>query len=462
MEHGVATVLTRSVAQLLPADGQQNQPGKAKLARQVLTDRFIRSLAAADKGKRYDEQDAVVPGLALVVTDTGAKTFVFIGRFPGSRNPTRRKIGRYGALSLEDARTKARAWIELLQKGIDPKILERESQRKEQRRRANTFGAAVEDFIKEKLSTERKGKEVERDIRREFLPLWAERPVTDITAIDVQEVVRAIKARGAPHQARNILGIAKRLFEWIVDQQVYELSASPCERLKPTKLIGKKRGRARVLTDAEIFAFWRIVRRLPYPFGPLYQLLLLTGLRLNEVADASWKEIDRKKAIWIIPADRMKGRDEEAREHVVPITAEIDAILDTLPRFKSGQHLFSVSFGKTSIWVGDKIKRRIDFRMLRTLRALARKAGDDPATVELPRWTNHDLRRTLRTGLSALRVDHDVREAVLAHAIPGIAGVYDRHDYLSEKRDALERWAAHLRGITEPTPSNVIKIGAVG
>ena len=55
-------------------------------------------------------------------------------------------------------------------------------------------------------------------------------------------------------------------------------------------------------------------------------------------------------------------------------------------------------------------------------------------------WVNHHLRRTMRTGLSRLRVDRDIREAVLAHTRPGVEGVYDRHDYLDEKRDALERW----------------------
>jgi hypothetical protein len=94
--------------------------------------------------------------------------------------------------------------------------------------------------------------------------------------------------------------------------------------------------------------------------------------------------------------------------------------------------------------------------MLRTLKALARTRGDDPASVTLPAWVNHDIRRTVRSQLSRLKVTEEAREAVLAHARPGIKGVYDLHDYLDEKREALELWSARLRSIVEPPPHNVV------
>jgi hypothetical protein len=94
------------------------------------------------------------------------------------------------------------------------------------------------------------------------------------------------------------------------------------------------------------------------------------------------------------------------------------------------------------------VKRQLDASMLHTLRAMARRCGEDPSKVTLPHFVNHDLRRTLRTGLSRLRIDRDIREAVLAHMRPGVEGVYDRHDYFAEKRDALERWAAHIQSLT--------------
>jgi hypothetical protein len=150
----------------------------------------------------------------------------------------------------------------------------------------------------------------------------------------------------------------------------------------------------------------------------------------------------------------MKGREHRAREHVVPVTDDIYATLKSLPEFKQGDYLFSTTFGEKPVWVSDKTKKTLDSRMLRTLKALARQRGGNPAHVKLDPWVNHDLRRTLRTGLSKLRVDRDVREAVLAHVRPGVEGVYDRYDYLDEKRDALERWSAHLWRLVLPGASS--------
>src|SRR5688572_13719635 len=94
------------------------------MAKKRLTDRALKALRAAPAGTRYDVMDLDVPGLGIRVTDTGQKTFVFVARFPGSSNPTRRALGEYGALSLEKAREKARHWHGLIRQGIDPKAEE--------------------------------------------------------------------------------------------------------------------------------------------------------------------------------------------------------------------------------------------------------------------------------------------------------------------------------------------------
>jgi integrase len=184
---------------------------------------------------------------------------------------------------------------------------------------------------------------------------------------------------------------------------------------------------------------------MAYPYGPIYRLLLLSGLRLNEVADAVWSEFDLAKGIWTIPAARMKGKNGKARPHSVPLTADILAILRSLPRFNRGEHLFSATNGETSVWITDKVKRRLDA-------AMTEKLG------RLPPWVNHDLRRTLRSRLSELRVSADVAEAILAHVKPGIRGVYDRYEHFDEKRHALELWAGRLRDIITPPPANVVQI----
>ena len=122
----------------------------------------------------------------------------------------------------------------------------------------------------------------------------------------------------------------------------------------------------------------------------------------------------------------------------------------------------SDSFGASSVCMSSFVKRLIDKRMLLTLRAMARRRGDDPNGVEFKPWVNHDIRRTVRSHLSRLRIPEEAREAVLAHARPGMKRVYDHHEYLEEKREALELWAARLRAITnpEPRPNNVVQLKA--
>jgi integrase len=463
---------------------------KPRRPKKTLSDRGLKALKPAPKGETYVQLDSVVPGFGVRISETGRKTFVLIARFPGSPHPTRRALGLYGALTLERARTKARDWLELIRKGIDPRAEEERQQLAEQRKRANTFASVVEDFISLAVigpdpenPKQRRGAKVARELRQFFVPLWGGKPVAEITRENVQTAIKGIrdyggrgmlaahgikgdkrtsvaKRKGSPGQARNLLGNLKTLFAWAIEANEYGIELSPARDIRAKTLVGAKRSRDRALTDIEVAAFWRATRHLRYPFGPIYRLLLLTGLRLNEVAEASWSEFDMKEKLWTISKERMKGTDEKARPHAVPLTDEMLAILESLPRFTRGNFLFSLTLGIKPAATDDKIKKKIDVRMLRSLRAWARMRGEAPAKVKLEPWVNHDLRRTVRTGLSKLRVDHDTKEAVLAHVKPGITGVYDKYDLLDEKREALEMWAARLRDIVQPAPANVVKLSA--
>ena len=102
------------------------------------------------------------------------------------------------------------------------------------------------------------------------------------------------------------------------------------------------------------------------------------------------------------------------------MTPDILSLIESLPRFNGGKYLFSTTNGRSPTWIGTKIKERLDRRMLRTLRALAKSRGEDPADVTLPHFVNHDIRRTVRSHLSRLKITEEAREAVLAHARPGI------------------------------------------
>jgi integrase len=418
-----------------------------------LTDLKIRSLKAA--AKPFDVKDTQVPGLHVRVMPTGHRSFVLLGRFPGKPHPTRRALGGYGELTLEEARDKAREWRRLISRGIDPQVQEDRDRQSALRQQCITFEAVAQDFFREKLPTERKGGEVEQDIRRELIPVWGNRPLADITALDVRNVVRAIKdRRGTPYQAHNLLVTIRRLFGWAIEQHVYGLESSPCDRLKPKAIVGRRLPRTRILDNDELRAFWRATGRLGYPYEPLYRILALTGQRRNEVGWARWSEINLEQKLWTIPAERMKG----GAAHAVPLTDDVLAILKELPRFKGGDYLFSTTFGRKPVRGFNRAKHELDRHMLRGWRALGRIRGEDRRDKTIPPFVIHDIRRTVRAGLSALPIPDLVRELVVAHTKPGLHKVYDQYAYLDEKRFALDSWAARLRSIVDPPAANVIEL----
>jgi integrase len=419
------------------------------MPRKTLNDRTLKALKPARKGETYDVLDALVPGLAVRVSETRKRTFILIARYPGSKNPTRRALGEYGELTLVQAREKARDWLELLRRAIDPREDQERQRTAEQRKRGNSFRVVAEEFIKFALigpdperPKQRKAFEVKRDIEREFIARWNGRPITDITPADVIAVIDAAVLRGSPYQAHNLLGHIRRLFNWAIARGLYGLDRSPCDRMKPKEVIGKKALRTRVLTDHELRALWGATEAMPYPYGALLRMLVLTGQRKSEVAEARWSEFDLVKKQWAIPRERMKAD----AAHVVPLTDEVMAILKSLPRFQHGEYLFSTTFGKSAVNGFSKAKVALD-------KAMAAELG---AKVEP--FVIHDIRRTMRTGLSALPVPDLVRELVIGHAKPGLHKVYDQHAYLNEKRQALELWARRLRDIVQPPPANVVKL----
>jgi integrase len=433
------------------------------MPKRTLNDRIIPSLKVVgntEDGKpraRLDVMDSIVPGFGVRVTEKGQKTFVLIARFPGASNPTRRALGDYGELTLEAARKKARRWLELIQAGKDPAAEEERTKREELRKQKHTFAAVAEEFIKRHVSKTRKAAVAEREIRREFIDRWGTRPIADIDQFDVKAVLREAVDRGAPYQAHNLLVHIRSLFNWACSQGDYGLDHSPCDRLKPKMVIGKKAVRTRILRDDELRLMWSAADAMGYPYGPLFRLLALTGQRKSEVAEARWSEFDLNIKLWTIPAERMKAD----AAHAVPLSDDAIAILKSLPRFHHGDHLFSTTFGKKAVNGFSKAKGRVDELMLVEARAVAKRHGDEPDGVKLDKWRIHDIRRTMRTGLSALPVSDLVRELVIAHTRPGLHKVYDQYAYLDQKREALDLWAARLRSIITPPPHNVVSLAAV-
>src|SRR5262249_41293269 len=150
-------------------------------------------------------RDSIVPGLLVRVTETGKRTFMLQSRFPGSAQPTRRAIGEYEAITLEAARQKARDWIGLIGKGIDPAVAEEGEKRAELRKRENTFTAVAEDYLAKRVvgpdpekPRQRQAGEVARDFQGVFIHLWGERPITSISRQEVLNLIEGVRDNGTP------------------------------------------------------------------------------------------------------------------------------------------------------------------------------------------------------------------------------------------------------------------------
>ncbi len=422
-----------------------------------LDDRKLKALKPAPKGKRYEVMDALVPGFGVRVYDkedvnrpckAARRTFFLYTRFPGSQNPTRRALGVYDALSLADARDKAKDWLVMIGRGIDPadekrqrKAEEEEKRRAEEELKEQTFAAIVEIYITRKIRKQRRAIISEREIRRNLIPVLGHMLITEIASRDVVSLIEAIADRPATSEAHNAFGHLRAFYNWAINRDLYGLETSPCDRLKPKDLIGEKNPREHTLKDKELAAFWRAATRLGYPFGPIFQMLALTGQRKSDVSDARWREFDLPNRRWVIPAKRFKS----GKKHIVPLSDAAVEILDGLPHFAKGDHLFSTTSGEKPVSGFSKAKRRLDTEMLLELE-------------EMEPFVIHDIRRTMRTGLASLRVQDHVAEMVIGHGRKGLQRIYDQHSYEPEMREALDAWAARLRGIVSPPPENVVKL----
>jgi integrase len=401
-----------------------------------LTDRFC----AALKPGEATHMDSAVPGFGIRVRPSGAKSYVLVARFPGSNNPTRKTISPHGALTLEAARKKARHWLDLLAQGIDPSEHERQEREAKALARENTFARVAEDFIRDKLSTERCGDDAAREIRRVFIPRWGKLPVTQVSEIMVANLIKEFRDR--KYMARNLLTIIRRMLDWAIDQRAYGIEHNPCARLKPNSLAGKKEPRTRVLANDELRALWHATAATPYPYGPMYRMLVLTGARLSEVAEAKWSEIDLGRKLWTVPSERMKNNVA----HVIPLSDDMVALLKSLPRFKSGEYVFSSAHGVRAVSAFSVQKRLLDAEMQAELGAAFKP------------YRIHDIRRSVRTHLSAIpNISDLVRELCIGHARPELHKIYDLHNYVDEKRYAFDAWSKRLRGIVAGADmSNVV------
>lgn len=453
------------------------------MARRLLTDKGASRLRP--KRKPFIVWDAGATGLGLRVRPSGTRTWIMNMRWPGTKAQARRVLGAFDEKSfgVDAARAKAREWYALAKNGVDPQVEADKARQAEERKRveeaarqSHTFAAFAERYIGER--TNRRARSDAQEIRRLLVKPWADRPLGSITPSDVEGVIEEIMRRSA-FEARGAWQHASQIFRLAVHKRV--ILASPLASLDKRIVFRNVtfKPRERILDADELRALWRAATRIGYPAGPILQLLLLTGARRNEIAQASWSELhptmrqliresvrSGQRVSWAAVSNEYKTltippeRFKSGVSHTIQLSDWACSVIEVLPR-TGGSYLFSLN-GKRPSWAlgtthlrgrpGRNRAPGVDQRMLRTLKALARVRGDDPKTVKLKHWQPHDLRRVVRSGVAALGVEDHIGEMILGHGRRGIQRVYDVHRYSAEIRDALEGWAAKLRTIVEPVP----------
>lgn len=382
--------------------------------------------------------DDELRGFALRVTETGSKVFLFQYRFAG--RVRRLVLGPYGDLTPAQARKMAEEARGRVLAGYDPvgekkaRTLSAQADTIRQEADALTLRVLVDRWqdgpLRERSASYRK--EAPERLRASFAA-FLDRPARSIAAGELQLRLDEIAGQH-PVMARRLHDYGRAMMTWAQKRQL--IGANP---FGGVIVEGGNVSRDRVLTDEELSTYWNASADLPYPFGPFFRLLALTLQRRNEVAGMKWSELDPDLTSWIIPAERAKN----GRAHIVHLSEPARQILASLPRQsnpKTGaisSYVFTTN-GRTPISDFSKAKA-----CLMELMAAPEgpQAGKKTSPMPGTDWRPHDLRRTGVTVMARLGIGHHVADRVLNHvqgAIKGVAAVYQRHEFLTERAVALD------------------------
>lgn len=419
-----------------------------------LTDLRVQSLKPPERGqKAYG--DETLPGFALRVSQGGTKTFTLMV----GRDRQLITIGRYPIISLADARTEAKRLL-----------AERTLGKHRPGRR--TYGEALKEFVEEKTAKNRSRTILENErLLTKYLPNAQNRPLSDFTSEEVRKVLTKLK--NTPGTQLHVFWALKTFLNWCFKRGYVD--ASPVARFEPPQQI---KFRTRILSDEELRAVWKAAETIGGNFGKITQLLILTGQRRSEIGslqtswitctssstspsatslDISRAGVEERYSKPDCEDTRLLAAKETSSEHrrictiTLPSSITKNKRSHTFPVGGLGGTIISFSLSSSSDYVfgsrgsdgkkpfngWSKSKAQLDKKITE---------GRDKLSPPFGPWTLHDLRRTYATNLQRLGIKLEIIEALLNHVSgtrAGIVGVYQRHRYEEEMREAVatfENW----------------------
>jgi integrase len=370
-------------------------------------------------------------------------------RFKGK--PRVMNLGSYAVLSLADARKTAKELRARVALGYDVATEKQERKAEaaakiEAVKNAATVAKLADEYFERMILGRWKHPNIVRSrIDKDIKPSIGHLRVEDVKPLHIDAMLQKIVKRGAPTIANDVLRWSKRIFDYGIKRHM--LQYNPASAFDLADAGGKEEARERALTREELASLFEAMRTAPgFSRENLLtiKLLLMLAVRKGELTGARWEEFDLDNAVWYLPAERTKT--ETAID--IPLPA---------PAVEALRELRGLACG--AAWVlparkaQDRMLPHIHENTLNVALAKVKKAMPD-----VPPFTIHDLRRTARTHLAALGVDPHIAERCLNHKIKGVEGVYNRHDYYEERRDALERLAALLESCEQGKDWNVTPI----
>jgi integrase len=382
------------------------------LSRIKMTVRAVNAIRPPRSGQA-DYWDAGTPGFGLRVSAAGRMSWVVMYRHGDVKR--RLTLGNYPALSLAEARAKARGALHTVQyQGADP------AADKKANRAAETFGEMVQQYLERYAKREKRSWRKDLQIlEKDVLPRFGKRKAKDITRRDVVAMLDDIVERGAPIQANRTLEVVRKLFNWAISRDILQIN--PCHRLpKPSS----ENRSDRVLNEAEIRAVWKAIKAEAPLTAAVFKLRLLTAQRGAEVLAMRWDQIS--DGWWTIPAEVAKN----GLAHRVPLAPQAQLLLDAI-RPLSGDTGW--------IFPGAGGDRRHRVAVHKAHNRIRNRSGVS--------FVPHDLRRTAASHMTGMGISRLVVSKLLNHIERGVTAVYDRHSYDQEKRAALEAWGSRLERI---------------
>jgi integrase len=376
--------------------------------------------------------DDEIPGLGVRLRAGGSRSWVFQYAI-GSRH-RRMSLGAATAESVKTVREQAAQIHAKVKLGHDPA-----GEKTEARQRAgDTFEVLSKQYLVAKKSALRPRSYVQVELHIKHARPLNSLPVANITRRDIATLIGALKVDSGPVSANRVRSTLSDFFGWLMSEGIDSIEQNPV--LNTNK--SEETARDRVLNDHELRTIWKHLGDDHY--GDVVRLLMLTGQRADEIASLQWSEIS--DAAINLPGSRTKNK----RAHIIPLSDAAASILEKQPRRvnddgSSREFVFGIREKGFSGW--SYCKEALDKR-------IAAELGEP-----LPHWTVHDIRRSVATIMNdQLGVLPHVVEAILNHVSGhkgGVAGIYNRAQYMRERTEALQLWADHLRSIIDGNNNNV-------